>query len=239
MKTLRVGLCAVAVSVLFAAWTGPSVFAAPASTSSPSAASASVQSPSLRMYQQVPIDKAIDVAQALLPYLVQDEKGYLHRRNIPAQLRISPSDLDAFEQGMQSYNHLVAQGYLALQNGHLVSLKPLTPSAVEPLLNQQTSSGIAQPVAVGIAWWGLYDRLTEQQTVELEAALGTGSGSAAVIASILGLSGAGAPGALVAGLISGLLAMSAGEILYIDATGGFRGVTVYYSWLWGFGVYHN
>lgn len=188
--------------------------------------------------QRVPIGQAIDVALALLPYLTQDDQGCLHLDAVAAQHRISQSALRAFEQGMFSYNALVAQGYFSRSNGRLTLVKAL-PNTLESGGVDTSLTGVAQPSTVGITWWGLYDRLTEQQTVELEAALGTASGSAAVIASILGLTGAGAPGALVSGLIGGLLAVGAGEILFVDASGGFRGVTVYYSWFWGFGVYAN
>lgn len=188
--------------------------------------------------ERVPIGHAIDVAQALLPYLTQDDEGYLHLESVGLQHRISESELRVFEQGMSLYNALVAEGYFSRSNGRLALVKAL-PSTLGSGGLGLTTTEVAQPSTVGITWWGLYDRLTEQQTVELEAALGTASGSAAVIASILGLTGAGAPGALVSGLIGGLLAVGAGEILFEDARGGFRGVTVYYSWFWGFGVYAN
>lgn len=226
----------IATSIVTMSMLGISAFAS-TNTSAPSnQQTLSVSTPSVsNSSQKVPIGEGIDIGSELSPYVTQNAAGKFYLQKVPSNLALTNEQIASFKNGLNALNKLISEGYFSVSNGKITSAKSLTGNAVASATNTSlTSTSLITANTVGRNGLVYYDKLTESQTVKLEAALTGGGVAVGTVAGILGLSGVGIPAAIVATIVAGVLGVGASYILYMDANGGFKGVTLNYEYVFGY-----
>lgn len=143
----------------------------------------------------------------------------------PADIQVDPDSFNELSSSLQAVNHMLQTGQV---RPNQIRLKTETQS---PIMGEATitAAGTCNGTDYfGTYWWGMRLYTDECGTQDIINAVKLGASGAAALAAYLAWTG---HPALVLGLVSALLLLSAGLLAWIDELGGYRGLEFSVTWI--------
>ena len=140
-------------------------------------------------------------------------------------IQVDPDSFNELSSSLQAVNHLLKIGQLRPTDIRLKTEMQSPMMASETVTAAGTCNGVDY---FGTYWWGMRLYVDECGTQDIINAIKLGASGAAALAAYLAWTG---HPALILGLVSALLALSAGLLAWIDELGGYKGLEFSITWI--------